>query len=158
MSDSKHMQQYYHSPSKDLTTLFGGGLTFFGWTDIRDFCDWCTHLHALYIVTVSIFSKKTLHPLVQNHGPDSFYHLPWVALRHMQYFTMLYDNTIKTYSRSITINDKPSGKFKTRVEVSLSFNSWKPFSQAFIHSNFTFFWVRVVNGEAIDVNPSTNLL
>lgn len=40
----------------------------------------------------------------------------------------------------------------------LSFNSWNPPSQASDHSKLTFLGVRGINGEAIHVNPSTNLL
>ena len=68
------------------------------------------------------------------------------------HLTMLHEEATQNYSRSITMYYKPFGKVNNGEEVSLFFNSWKPFSQASVHSNITFFRVRLVNREEIDVN------
>lgn len=70
---------------------------------------------------------------------------------------MLNEDKTQTYSRSIIINHKPSGKVNIGVVVSLSFNNSKLLSHDSDHLNFDFFWVKEVNGDAIDENTSTNL-
>ena len=52
----------------------------------------------------------------------------------------------------------PSGKVNTGAKVSLSFNNWKIFSHDSDHLNLDFFWVKVINGDAINENASINLL
>lgn len=69
------------------------------------------------------------------------------------HFTILHEDTSKPNSRGITYTKKPfvpSGKVYTEADVILYFNSWNIFSQAPVHSNLAFFWVKVVNKEAID--------
>ena len=90
-------------------------------------------------------------------------YLMWLEVpRGIRYeFAVLHEHTSYNQSEGIIINHKPFGilwKGQHPSEGDLYFNNWKLFSQDFDHSNLGFFWVKAVNRDAIDKNPSTNLL